>query len=517
MNDTSSALLAEAKSLDNLISNLEVEAFRLSGAGVPHRALEAARKAKELRERRNVILQTLRTRQVLGQFDTMGASEDTGSRGGLVSQKDYEDANKAFHAADRVIFTQESKLAKIAKAVQGKAISAGPAIMPSDIDAAFREITRAALDMMQAAGTIEVYKTKFGPHRGRGERLQGQRSLERMERFWSKLPQKIAKAQAEAFQRGRGAFRTVILKNARVGTAPAAAPAAAVAPATAAASGPKVRRVRKYALVCRPGEPCFKMADRVTAIRRRQISPLKLRAMKRNISLLPGARLPDPVVLRLLANRIARQYPRPKEMREEIYGDMILEMTKRAAIYTANSQAGGVPAPKAVETAAAQVVKQDLPAIKEEVTTGVSAPAGEQVAAPVVAAAAAQVLQGAADAGAMPSVPAAPAAVQQQVAQVAAAPDPAAAASTMPDVEVVIESDIVEAEPAPEVAPAEASELTPSAADTEIAPAGEEPFYKKPLFWVAAAAIGGVGYMALRKKGEEVAGAVPAPAPDLAE
>ena len=518
MNDNNNAaLLAEAKSLDTLISNLEVEAFRQSSAGAPHRAMESARRAKDLRERRAAILEQLRVRQVLGEFDSLGAADAGGKRVSGITQAEYEAANRAYVAAEQTVLAQEKLLAKIAKLTAGKALAAAKGIMPDDVLAAYSKMTRASADMMDAAGTREAFSSKNLLRRAYGERLQGQRSLERHEKFWAKLPQKLAKAQAEAFQKGRATLRTFILKRARAaGAAPAAVTAAP------AAAAPKVRHVRRYSVTCRPGDRCFKLADRVTAIRRREVSPTKLRAVKRRLALQQGARLPDPIVLRLIANRIAKRYPRPSSMREEVYGDLILELTKRAAIHTANAQAGGTPAPKAAEAAAAQVVSQDLAAVKEEVTTGVSAPAGEQVAAAAVASAAAQVLQGAADAGTMPSVPATPAAVQQQVVQVASAPDPAAAAATTPDVEISMSEDFL----MDDLAPTEASaELAPSAsadaatADTvtEVSVADDsEPFYKKPLFWAAAAGVVGVGYMVLRKKGEE-AGAVPAPAPELAE
>ena len=511
MNDhNSAALLAEAKSLDHLISNLEVEAFRHSSGGAPHRAMESARRAKDLRERRASLLEHLRVRQVLGQFDGLGAPPSHSRAPPRISGAEFAEANRLHAAAERDVLAQEKVLGQIAKRALVKGVVGGPGLKDSDIAAAYGKLSKAVIAMVEAYGTREAYSQKSEAQRTPGERLQGQRALQRHEKFWSSLPKKLPKAQAAAFLRGRTALRTLVLQRLR-------------APARAAGSAPKASAptVRSYSITCRPGSPCFSLAGRIAAARRREVAISKLRAPKRRLALRQGARLPDAVVLRLLGNRIAKRYPRPSGMKEEVYGDLILELTKRAAIHTANAQAQGTPAPKAVEAAAAQVVSQDLAAVKEEVTTGVSAPAGEQAAAAVVTAAAAQVLQGAADAGTLPSVPAAPAAVQAQVVEAAASPDPAAAAAAAPAVEVSVTESVEEFTPdtsPAESAPSEASDTT-AASDT---PEGAEgaasaaPFYKKGLFWLAAAGAVGVGYMVLRKK-EEVSGEVPAPTPVLAE
>jgi hypothetical protein len=512
MNDhNSAALLAEAKSLDHLISNLEVEAFRHSSGGAPHRAMESARRAKDLRERRAALLEHLRVRQVLGQFDGLGAPPSHSRAPPRISEAALAEANRLYAAAERDVLSQEKVLGQIAKRASAKGFVFAPGTADSDIAAAYSKLGKAVIAMMEANGTREAYSRKSEVQRTPGERLQGQRAFERHEKFWSSLPKKLTTTQAAAFLRGRTAFRTLVLQRLR-----------APSRAAASASKPSAPTSRAHSITCRPGERCFSLAGRIAATRRRAVAVDKLRAPKKRLSLRRGARLPDALVLRLIGNRIAKRYPRPSSMKEEVYGDLILELTKRAAIHTANAQAEGISAPKAAEAAAAQVVSQDLAAVKEEVTTGVSAPAGEQAAAAAVTAAAAQVLQGAADAGTLPSVPAAPAAVQAQVLEAAASAAPAAAAAAAPEVAVSVTESVEEFTPdasSAEASPTDAPDSTAASDASEVAEgdaAAAVPFYKKPLFWLAAAGAVGLGYMVLREK-EEVSGEVPAPAPVLAE
>ena len=249
------------------------------------------------------------------------------------------------------------------------------------------------------------------------------------------------------------------------------------------------------------------------------MAPFQLRSPKKQIALAKGARIPPPLVLRALARRIAQRHPRPKDMREELYGDFILEMTKRAAIYAANEQAKGVDSNTAIATATEIVVTQDAPAVVEEVTTGVTAQAGEQAASAAVAAASEQILQGAADTGALPSVPAATATDQAQVEDVATSADPTAedAFEASPDVSAaaVVTDAIIE----------QASTATPAFTQSEDSPnlsvtnvvvvEGDVvvPFYKRPtvLLLGALALVG--GYMLLRN--QDKSGEVPGtPTPD---
>jgi hypothetical protein len=305
--------------------------------------------------------------------------------------------------------------------------------------------------------------------------------------FSASLPFPLPKAQKDAFSAGKVTHES-ILKGMDM--------FAAAKKQTSVIASPK----------------CSVVARKIAARPKRKVAPFQLRSPKKQISLAPGARLPHTLVLRSLARRIAQRHPRPKDMREELYGDFILEMTKRAAIYAANEQAKGVDADTAIATATEIVVTQDAPAVAEEVTTGVTAPAGEQAASAAVTAASDQILQGAADTGALPSVPAAPATEQAQVAEAAASADPSAAAS----------SDTASAASAPAVTDTTAAASTPTTSDSDdvsvtnvvvVESGAAVPFYKRPtVLALGALALVG-GYMLLRN--QDKSGEVPGtPTPD---
>jgi hypothetical protein len=516
-------LLAEAKSLDTLISNLEVEAFRHASSGLQHRSVAAFRKAKDLKRRRDHLLAQLQMRNARGQFGDLGAPPKKKAASEVKAMREAAFRKRA--DAERRVFKSEQKLTSIAKKVAGKALVGAPGVMPDDIKVEFFEMAKAARDYAEASGAIEVIQSGNTLRRQAGERDGIQMLLRRYGRFFNSLPKNVARKQWEAFNLGNSGYRGVLTRMAR----------------PRAVEGTRTQTVTVTA--CVPNSKCSIVLKKVVARPKRKISATKLKNIKKTIILKQGARLPDPMVMRIIGQRLAQRLPRPADMREELYADLILELTKRAAIHTANAQAGGATTAVAVTEATQTVLTQDLPAVKEEVSTGVTAPAGEEVAAAAVQAAASQILQGAADAGALPSVPAAPAAQQQQVAQIAASADPAAAtaaaeaASAAPSAAssagVVTDSSL---EAAFSVSPADGTaSITPAAqapsttdslpaaeavveaggAESGIAESDETPFYKRPLvLTVGALAVVG-GYMYWRSR--DTAGAVPSTPTPAAE
>lgn len=152
-----------------------------------------------------------------------------------------------------------------------------------------------------------------------------------------------------------------------------------------------------------PSSGARDLARRITLRPKRKVLPGQLKNNKPQLSLKPRARIPDRAGLRLIAGRIARRHPRPARMTEATYSDFILEMTKRAAVRSANAQADGATSEVALQIGA-DATGADAAAVMEEVTAGVTAPAGEEVVAAAVQDAADDVLQGAAEAGGLPSV-----------------------------------------------------------------------------------------------------------------
>ena len=482
-------LIAEAKSLDNLISNLEVEAFRHASSGSTQRSLEATRKSKELRHRRALVLQALQANNMAGAFGDFGATTKGSTlRSGQVQKLKIDAFNKKSAAEKRVFDAQKSLMAIARKMTIGKASTKDPAVSPASIKIAYIEMGRAGREFVAASGALAVIESGNPANRAPTEAAAVKKLITQHANFSASLPFPLPKAQKDAFSAGKVTHEG-ILKGMDM--------FAAAKKQTSVIASPK----------------CSVVARKIAARPKRKVAPFQLRSPKKQISLAPGARVPHTLVLRSLARRIAQRHPRPKDMREELYGDFILEMTKRAAIYAANEQAKGVDADTAIATATEIVVTQDAPAIAEEVTTGVTAPAGEQAASAAVTAASDQILQGAADTGALPSVPAAPATEQAQVEEAAASADSAAAAS----------SDIASAASAPAVTDTTAAASTPAAASDSddvsvtnvvvVESGAGVPFYKRPtVLALGALAIVG-GYMLLRN--QDKSGEVPGtPTPD---
>jgi len=513
----SADLLAEAKSLDTLISNLEVEAFRLASSGMQARSMAATRRARELKGRRTALLRALNMRNLSGAFGDFGAPPKKKAAPEVKAMREAAFRKRA--AAERKIFDIEKRLSAFAKKVQGKAIASGA----EDVRANYLEMAKSARDYVEASGAVEVIQSGNLLRRQAGERDGIQMLLGRYSRFFDALPKKLPRNIWEAFSGSHSAYRTVLTRMSRP-----------------RAVGAERRPITTVS--CVPNTKCGIVVGRLSARPKRTVSATKLKNVKKTILLRQGARIPDPIVMRIIAQRIATRYPRPKTMDEVLYADLIMELTKRAAVHTANAQAAGTPTDAAVKQAAETVVKEDLPAVKEEVTTGVSAPAGEQVAAAAVQSAAAQVVQGAADAGSIPSVPAASTADQTTVAQVAASPDPAAAAAAVDqaaapasagsgagvvtDMNIEAAFSVSPTDGSASVsqagaAPATTDSLPEPEAIVESAGAGsgtlEEstPFYKRPVVLaVGALALVG-GYMYLRSRNS--AGAVPGTPSSAAE
>jgi hypothetical protein len=484
-------LIAEAKSLDALISNLEVEAFRHASSGLQQRGMEASRRAKELRLRRNDVLRALQSKNKAGSFGDLGAAKRSADD---LRQLIANANHKRVNAEHRIEESQKTLLAIAGKAAN-KAIAAGKGIGPDDIKSAYYEMAKAGRDYVEACGAIEVIKNNNSLRRSHGEREAVQRLIAQHGKFAQKIPSKMAARQWQAFNLGASSYRTILNRMSR--TAPVSDQSADV-----------LRKV-----IARP---------------KRKVSPNQLRAIKKQIALAPNARIPDPSILRILAHRIATRYPRPHDMREELYADFILEMTKRAAIYTANEQAKGSDTTTAITVATETAVTQDLPAVKEEVITGVTAPAGEQVVAAAVQAAAPQVIQGAADAGTMPSVPAAPASEQAQAVQIASAPNPTAAAAAAATASGAPSADSAAADvsdaqlqaafdtsasdgtaqPAAPAAEADTSDsLATTSSDADVPAA--IPFYKRHVVLVVGAVALAGGYMVWRDRAKSEAAPTP--------
>lgn len=485
-------LIAEAKSLDNLISNLEVEAFRHASSGSTQRSLEATRKSKELRHRRAQVLQALQANNMAGAFGDFGATTKGSTlRSGQVQKLKIEAFNKKSAAEKRVFDAQKSLMAIARKMTIGKASSKDPAVSPATIKTAYIEMGRAGREFVAASGALAVIESGNPANRAPTEAAAVKKLITQHASFSASLPFPLPKAQKDAFSAGKVTHEG-ILKGMDM--------FAAAKKQTSVIASPK----------------CSVVARKIAARPKRKVAPFQLRSPKKQISLAPGARVPHTLVLRSLARRIAQRHPRPKDMREELYGDFILEMTKRAAIYAANEQAKGVDADTAIATATEIVVTQDAPAIAEEVTTGVTAPAGEQAASAAVTAASDQILQGAADTGALPSVPAAPATEQAQVEEAAASADSAAAASS----ESAAGASAASAPPVTDTAaatpaPAAASDSDDvSVTNVVVVESGAGvPFYKRPtvLALGALALVGGYMFLRNQDKSGEVPGT---PTPD---
>jgi len=490
-------LIAEAKSLDNLISNLEVEAFRHASSGSTQRSLEASRKSKELRHRRGQVLHALQLNNMSGAFGDFGASAKARAGSSLSAAQSQKLKFEAFtkkSAAEKRLFDAQKNLMTIArKMTVGKASTKDPSVSPAIIKTAYIEMGRAGRDFVAASGTLAVIESGNPANRAPTEAAAVKKLITQHANFSATLPFPLPKAQKDAFAAGKVTHQG-ILKGMDMFAASAAK--------------------RKTSIVASPS--CSAVVRKIAARPKRKVAPFQLRSPKKQITLAPGARIPHPLVLRSLARRIAQRHPRPKNMREELYGDFILEMTKRAAIYAANEQAKGVDSNTAIATATEIVVTQDAPAIVEEVTTGVTAQAGEQAASAAVEAASEQILQGAADTGALPSVPAAPATDQAQVEEVAASADPAAEAG------LEASADVSAAAAAPATSAEQASAApaasTPEAADYSVTnvvvvESDDRPFYKRPaVLALGALALVG-GYMLLRN--QDKSGEVPgAPTPD---
>lgn len=486
-------LTAEAKSLDNLISNLEVEAFRHASSGSTQRSLEATRKSKELRHRRAQVLQALHVNNMAGMFGDFGAAPKTQAGSTLSAaqkQKLKIDAfNKKSAAEKRLFDAQKSLLTLARKMTIGKASTKDPSVSPAIIKTAYIEMGRAGREFVAASGALAVIESGNPANRAPTEAAAVKKLITQHANFSASLPFPLPKAQKDAFSAGKITHES-ILKGMDM--------FAAAKKQTSVIASPK----------------CSVVARKIAARPKRKVAAFQLRALKKQIALAPGARVPNPLVLRLLARRIAQRHPRPKDMREELYGDFILEMTKRAAIYAANEQAKGVDANTAIATATEIVVTQDAPAVAEEVTTGVTAPAGEQAASTAVTAASDQILQGAADAGALPSVPAAPATDQAQVEEAAASADSSAAASS--------DSASVSAASAPAATDTTSAASAPTTSDSDevsvtnvvvVESEAAVPFYKRPtVLALGALALVG-GYMLLRN--QDKSGEVPGtPTPD---
>ena len=493
-------LTAEAKSLDNLISNLEVEAFRHASSGSTQRSLEATRKSKELRHRRAQVLQALHVNNMAGMFGDFGAAPKAQAGTRLSPAQKQKLKIEAFtkkNAAEKKIFAIQKNLMAIARKITvAKASTKDPSVSPALIKNAYIEMSRGGRDFVAASGALAVIESGNPNNRAPTEAAAVKKLITQHTNFTATLPFPLPKAQKEAFSSGGYTYSSTLKGM-----------------GTFAASAAK----KKSILATSPS--CSAVVRKIAARPKRKVAPFQLRSPKKQIALAKGARIPPPLVLRALARRIAQRHPRPKDMREELYGDFILEMTKRAAIYAANEQAKGVDSNTAIATATEIVVTQDATAVVEEVTTGVTAQAGEQAASAAVAAASEQILQGAADTGALPSVPAATATDQAQVEDVATSADPTAedAFEASPDVSAaaVVTDAIIE----------QASTATPAFTQSEDSPnlsvtnvvvvEGDVvvPFYKRPtvLLLGALALVG--GYMLLRN--QDKSGEVPGtPTPD---
>ena len=467
------ALVTAAKELDQHITKLETEAYRAAGAGLMMRSREITHEAKQCREKRRAVLNLLNHRNRTGDFGDFG---DFGASNPRQDTKkaDHAEAARAKAEADKQFSAAQAEITRIAVSLAKRlAPEAGLDRSPARIQALYFALSKAGRDIAHTSGALAAKDRTDTTHRAAALASAVKAVLARERQFFEALPSFSELPQKDALNHSHQAFTQVI---ALLQQQP-----------------------------CTANSRCSGMLREVAKKPRRQISPTKLRSTKKNIMLARGARIPEPYVLRLLAKQIASRCPRPATMPEPLYASFIIEMTKRAAIYAANEQAKGSDLAAVVSTATNAVVTSDLAAIKEEVSTGVTAPAGEQVAETAIAAAAPQILQGAADAGAIPSIPAAPVSAQPQTTPSAQAVD--SPTPTVTDAAVLAVFNTASTS-APSAVKPEVKTETSLEIEADIPELDDEkeailktptPFYKRPLFLVVCALAAAGGYIARQR------------------
>lgn len=243
----------------------------------------------------------------------------------------------------------------------------------------------AARKYTEASGALAVATAGKEGARASGERAAAAQLQVMNRRFLTSIPSRLPERLKAELTSASAGYQVALGRL--------AAFSASASPATSAAATQKTKAIT-HALKMR---------------QKRLIAPSQLRYRKPRIVLQPRAVLPPPAHLRLLGKRIALRHPRPAAMTEATYSDFILGMTRRAAVQSANATAAGAQ-PEAALQAGVDATVADAPAVLEEVTTNVSAPAGEEVADATIQSAADEILQGAAETGSLPSVAPVPAA-----------------------------------------------------------------------------------------------------------
>ena len=469
-------LLSAVRDLDKNLTELELAVFRAASAGLRLRSLELSQQVKACRENRRLLLNALDHRNRTGAFAGLGDANIAEKK---AKKEAHDQAEAKKGEASKRIDKVQDELKRIAVSLAKKLAPEGSLDRtPARIKALYFHLATACRDFIDASGAMAAKDRSDVTRRAESVEANVRMLLLKDEQFFRSLPTFSEKPQSDAFAYSRVAFKKALLGL-----------------------------QREPGIAC---NQCSVVLRNMAKRPKRQVSPTKLKAVKKQISLSPGARVPEPRVLRILARQIALRCPRPKTMKEEVYGDFILEMTKRAAVYAANEQLKGSDTTASVAAATNAVVTQDLAAVQEEVTTGVSAPAGEQVVAAAITSAATQILQGAGDAGTLPSVPVTPVSAQPQLVVAPTAAD--SIAPTMTDAEMLaVFSGSSQNSPVPTSAPASTStptnktevvvdevEESPDEGDLDVVQE-PKPFYRRPAFW-GLCALGLVGgYMAKRE------------------
>ncbi len=453
---------AAIRDVQMTIATLESEAHRFHREGKPAQAMHASLRAADLRRQIEQI--NAMARQNL--FGFLGATETAKKKtGSTLSPEKLAILRKT----EKAVLEQEKSLRKIASLLKQKKGSLKEA-SPEEVKKHFM--------LMAKAGSLYLKAAK--------DKKRALATLrKRLDAFNKETAHTMPSAQRVAFDAGARAYNQYLAKTM---TTFKKAEVAAPTVKTAAVA----------------------LATKVTAQPKLAVNSTKLRAPLQPLKIQAGGKLPSNASIRLLAKKIAQKYPKPAKMPETVYASFLMGMTQRAAVHYMNAKVTGQDTTAAIEAATTTVVQQDAPALVEAAASGVViSNSTDPAVAQAITAAAPSVVQGAADAGAIPSVTPASAVEQVQTSQAATANESDEFESNTPAGSSVPSSSSGEssggggssvpsdaAEPASDSLEA-SSEGGESSSDTS-ADAGTSEGSSKKGFWVVAGllTIAAVGYMA---------------------
>jgi hypothetical protein len=366
---------AAIRDVQMTVATLESEAHRFHREGKTSQAIHASLRAADLRRQLEQI--NAMARQNL--FGSLGAAEATKKKktGSTLSPEKLAILRKT----EKAVLEQEKNLRNIASMLKQK---------KGSLKEASPDAVKTHFMLMAKAGSLYLKAAK-----DKKRALQTLRK--RLEAFNKETSHAMPSAQRAAFDAGAKAYNQYLAKTMLSFKKPeVAAPTVKTAAVTLAT----------------------KVIDQPKLV----VNSTKLRAPLQPLKIQAGGKLPSNASIRLLAKKIAQKYPKPAKMPETVYASFLMGMTQRAAVHYANAKVSGQDTTAAIEAATTTVVQQDAPALVEAASSGVViGNSTDPAVAQAITAAAPAVVQGAADAGSIPSVAPASAVEQVQTSQASAA------------------------------------------------------------------------------------------------